>query len=73
MTSCLTLFFFQSLWGKVTESIRTRNLDGATDEKLRIEDSERATRKEREEKKIQWNSRFFDTSGEYCVLKDMYK
>jgi hypothetical protein len=64
---------FQSLWSKLTESIRTRNLDGATDEKLRIEDAERATRKEREEKKIQWNSRFFDTSGEYCVLKDMDK
>ncbi|KAI8877165.1 Oxysterol-binding protein [Backusella circina FSU 941] len=63
----------RELWCKVTESIRTRNLDAATDEKLRIEDSERAVRKEREEKKVPWNSRFFDTSGEYCVLKDMDK
>ncbi|KAI8386860.1 hypothetical protein BD560DRAFT_321387 [Blakeslea trispora] len=48
------------LWAGLTEGIMEKNMDKATDEKFKVEDRERALRKEREANNIQWEPRFFD-------------
>jgi hypothetical protein len=47
------------LWAKVIESLKSNNMDMATDEKLKVEDHERVLRKEREQNDIESNPRFF--------------
>ncbi|KAJ1660166.1 Oxysterol-binding protein OBPa [Dispira simplex] len=47
------------LWSKVTAALRQRDLDTATNEKLRIENMQREQRREREMEGIEWQSRYF--------------
>ena len=60
------------LWAGLTEGIMERNMDKATDEKFKVEDRERALRKEREAKNIQWVPRFFDViNGDEYKFKNI--
>jgi hypothetical protein len=61
------------LWAKLTEGLLANNQDMATDEKAKVEDEERALRKERKQKNIEWKSRFFDVDGDDYKFKDMDK
>ncbi|CAO3607145.1 unnamed protein product [Mucor hiemalis] len=63
----------RKLWEKVTEGIITNNQDLATDEKSKVEDEERALRKERETKKIKWEHRFFNEDKDVYTFKGMEK
>ncbi|KAI9472467.1 MAG: hypothetical protein EXX96DRAFT_584239 [Benjaminiella poitrasii] len=59
------------LWSKLTEGIKERNMDKATDEKTKVEDRERALRKEREENNVVWKHRFFDVDADDYKFKYM--
>lgn len=48
------------LWSKVTDAIKKKDLDAATDQKTIIEDGQRERNKEREEKGLKWEPRFFE-------------
>jgi hypothetical protein len=61
------------LWAKLTEGIQNNNMDAATDEKSKVEDEERALRKVREKKRIQWKPRFFDVDDDVYTFKGMDK
>lgn len=52
------------LWSKVTEGIKEKNLDKATESKTAIEDAQRQRVKEREEKNETWQPQFFVAKGE---------
>ncbi|KAI8377161.1 hypothetical protein EDC96DRAFT_494706 [Choanephora cucurbitarum] len=60
------------LWAGLTQGIMERNMDKATDEKFKVEDRERALRKEREAKNIRWEPRFFDViNGDEYKFKNI--
>lgn len=59
------------LWAKLTEAVKTNNMDMATKEKTKVEDQERALRKERQDMKIEWTSRFFIPKNDSYALKDV--
>ncbi|EPB83985.1 hypothetical protein HMPREF1544_09256 [Mucor circinelloides 1006PhL] len=61
------------LWAKLTEGLLANNQDMATDEKTKVEDEERALRKDREAKNIEWKPRFFDVDGDDYKFKGMDK
>lgn len=63
----------RKLWEKVTEGITKNDQDLATDEKSKVEDEERALRKERETKKIKWEYRFFNENNDVYTFKGMEK
>lgn len=52
------------LWSKVTEGIKEKNLDKATESKSAIEERQRALAKEREEKGETWTPKYFVQRGE---------
>ncbi|KAI9474839.1 hypothetical protein BDB00DRAFT_860179 [Zychaea mexicana] len=58
------------LWAKVTDAIKRQDMDVATDEKMSIEDRQRAEAKERQKQDNQFESRYFvlNSANEY-VLK----
>ncbi|KAI9796199.1 MAG: hypothetical protein M1833_006450 [Piccolia ochrophora] len=49
----------QKLWHTVTEALKERNHDLATDDKSRIEDMQRAEAAKRAEEGVEWRPRFF--------------
>lgn len=51
------------LWSGVTAAIKAKDLDAATEAKTTIEDAQRDATREREEKGLQWESRFFELRG----------
>lgn len=57
------------LWSKLTEGIKTGDYDKATEEKLKVEDTERELRKVREKNNIEWQTRFFNVKGDDYPLK----
>ncbi|GAA5795689.1 hypothetical protein HPULCUR_001051 [Helicostylum pulchrum] len=57
------------LWSKLTEGIKSGNFDKATEEKLKVEDTERELRKVREKNNIEWKTRFFNIKGDDYPLK----
>ncbi|GAN02531.1 oxysterol binding protein [Mucor ambiguus] len=61
------------LWAKLTEGLLANNQDMATDEKTKVEDEERALRKERKANNIEWKPRFFDVDGDDYKFKGMDK
>lgn len=61
------------LWAKLTEGIQSNNLDAATEEKSKVEDQERALKKEREKNKVQWKPRFFDLNNDVYTFKGIDK
>lgn len=52
------------LWSKVTQGIKEKNLELATEAKSAIEDAQRQAVKEREEKGETWQPRFFVAKGD---------
>lgn len=56
-------FESRRLWSKVTEGIKEKNLDKATDAKSAIEDAQRSRQKEREERGEAFKPRFFVAVG----------
>ena len=52
------------LWSKVTQAIKEKNLDKATESKSAIEEKQRALAKEREENAEKWEPKFFVQRGE---------
>ena len=52
------------LWAKVTQGIKEKDLDMATESKSAIEDDQRRRVKEREEKGETWQPRFFVAKGD---------
>ena len=52
------------LWSKVTEGIKEKDLDKATESKSAIEEKQRALAKEREESGATWEPRFFVQKGD---------
>lgn len=58
------MFLCDRLWSKVTEGIKEKNLDKATDSKTAIEDAQRQRVKEREEKGETWTPKYFIQKGE---------
>lgn len=54
-------FESRRLWSKVTEGIKEKNLDKATEAKSAIEEAQRSRNREREEKGETWQPRFFVT------------
>ena len=52
------------LWAKVTEGIKEKNLDKATESKTAIEDAQRQRVKEREEKGETWTPKYFVQKGD---------
>lgn len=56
--------FLSRLWSKVTEGIKEKNLDKATESKTAIEDAQRQRVKEREEKDETWTPKYFTLKGD---------
>jgi len=52
------------LWSHVTDAIKKKDLDAATDAKSAIEDSQRESTRLREEKGQKWSPRFFELRDE---------
>lgn len=52
------------LWAKVTEGIKEKNLDKATEAKTVIEDAQRQAVKDREEKGEKFEPKFFVQRGD---------
>ncbi|PWO00045.1 Oxysterol-binding protein [Tilletiopsis washingtonensis] len=57
-------FESRRLWAKVTQGIKEKDLDMATESKSAIEDDQRRRVKEREEKGETWQPRFFVAKGD---------
>ncbi|PWN37785.1 Oxysterol-binding protein [Meira miltonrushii] len=57
-------FESRRLWSKVTEGIKEKNLDKATDSKSAIEEAQRQRGREREEKGETWQPKYFVAKGE---------
>ncbi|CAD6915589.1 unnamed protein product [Tilletia controversa] len=66
-------FESRRLWSKVTEGIKERNLEKATDAKSEIEDAQRQAVKRREEKGETWQPKFFVARGErfYPIIDNL--
>lgn len=60
----LTVVHIFRLWSKVTEGIKEKNLEKATESKTAIEDAQRQRVKEREEKEETWQPKYFVQKGE---------
>lgn len=52
------------MWSKVTEGIKEKNLDKATESKSAIEEAQRQRVREREEKNETWQPKYFVQKGE---------
>jgi hypothetical protein len=57
-------FESRRLWSKVTEGIKEKNLDKATESKTAIEEEQRRRVREREEKNETWTPKYFIAKGE---------
>ncbi|KAK0568803.1 Oxysterol-binding protein OBPa [Tilletia horrida] len=57
-------FESRRLWSKVTEGIKERNLEKATEAKTAIEDAQRQAVKRRDEKGEKWVPKYFTAKGE---------
>lgn len=59
----------QRLWQTVTEGIKTKNMDLATDAKVKVEESQRQKTRERESRGEQWSPRFFVLYNDQYIPK----
>ncbi|ORY93799.1 hypothetical protein BCR43DRAFT_443635 [Syncephalastrum racemosum] len=57
------------LWEKVTQAIKSRDMDTATNEKTAIEDDQRTKARTREEEGVEWRPLFFDQSNDDYKIK----
>lgn len=55
----------RKLWSKVTQALKKKDLDSATEAKTAIEDFQRDRAREREEKGLKWESVFFVEEGDW--------
>ena len=55
------------LWKEVTYHLRTKNIEGATLAKHRIEQAQRDGVKQRKEANLKWHTRHFEERGENWV------
>lgn len=56
-------------WAALTEAIRKRDMDAATEAKTTVEDAQRRNAKFREDEGVEWRPRFFDTKNDdFCLL-----
>lgn len=62
-------FESRKLWSRVTKGLTTKNLDYATAEKTAIEDNQRTVVKDRAEKGIAWERRFFHIDHDHWKLR----
>jgi hypothetical protein len=69
----LLLFNLLRLWSKLTEAIKNRDMDGATDAKTAVEDRQRQLAKERETQGTKWTPRFFEEDYDDYRLKALKK
>lgn len=51
------------LWSKLTAALKVNNQDVATAEKTKVEEEQRAKRKEREEHGLSYVPRYFEPNG----------
>ncbi|KAJ8664063.1 hypothetical protein O0I10_000341 [Lichtheimia ornata] len=59
----------RQLWSKLTSAIRSRDMDGATNEKTLVEDRQRQKAKSREERGETWKPRFFNEANDEYTFK----
>ncbi|MCO5571905.1 hypothetical protein L7F22_025654 [Adiantum nelumboides] len=62
-------FESRRLWSKVTEGIKEKNLEKATENKSAIEEAQRKANREREEKGETWRPKLFTPRGDQFVPK----
>jgi len=60
----------RKVWAHVTKGLKTHNVDMATENKSKLEDGQRAGKKEREEQKIEWTPKVFTSSSNGANLGD---
>uniref|UniRef100_A0A8C9SWL9 Oxysterol-binding protein n=1 Tax=Scleropages formosus TaxID=113540 RepID=A0A8C9SWL9_SCLFO len=58
------------LWKDVTENLKLKDIDTATEAKHRLEEKQRAEARERKEKEVQWETRLFHEDGECWVYDE---
>jgi hypothetical protein len=63
----LFLLFYSRLWREVTYYLRTKQIDQATDAKLRIEQKQRDEVKQRKETNSKWQTKYFQEQGENWI------
>ncbi|CAO3622126.1 unnamed protein product [Cunninghamella blakesleeana] len=61
----------RKLWSKLTEAIKNRDMDGATDAKTTVEDAQRQLAKEREANGTKWHPRFFEEEYDEYKFKGL--
>jgi oxysterol-binding protein-related protein 8 len=64
----------QRQWSALTDAIRKRDMEAATDAKTAVEDAQRHDAKIREDEGVEWRPRFFDTTNDdFCLqIADKY-
>ncbi|GFR90017.1 oxysterol-binding protein [Elysia marginata] len=63
-------FESRKLWRKVTQNLKDKNVDAATEEKHKLEQRQRDEAKERKEKHLKWDTKHFQEIGEHWVYQD---
>ncbi|XP_030061142.1 oxysterol-binding protein-related protein 9 isoform X4 [Microcaecilia unicolor] len=63
-------FESRRLWKDVTNNLKIKDIDAATEAKHRLEERQRAEARERKEKEIQWETRLFHEDGECWVYDE---
>ncbi|XP_078526871.1 oxysterol-binding protein-related protein 9 isoform X4 [Lissotriton helveticus] len=58
------------LWKDVTNNLKIRDIDAATEAKHRLEERQRAEARERKEAELQWETRLFHEDGECWVYDE---
>ncbi|KAK3746139.1 hypothetical protein RRG08_003579 [Elysia crispata] len=63
-------FESRKLWRKVTQNLKDKNVDAATEEKHKLEQRQRDEAKERKERGVKWETKHFQEIGEHWVYQD---
>nr|XP_006816195.1 PREDICTED: oxysterol-binding protein-related protein 9-like [Saccoglossus kowalevskii] len=62
-------FESRRLWKDVTYNLKMKNMDATTAAKHKLEERQRAERKERNEKNIKWQTKYFYEDGDNYIYK----
>ncbi|RUS80959.1 hypothetical protein EGW08_011279 [Elysia chlorotica] len=63
-------FESRKLWRKVTQNLKDKNVEGATEEKHKLEQRQRDEAKDRKERGVKWETKHFQEIGENWVYLD---
>uniref|UniRef100_A0A8C6T5Y6 Oxysterol-binding protein n=1 Tax=Neogobius melanostomus TaxID=47308 RepID=A0A8C6T5Y6_9GOBI len=63
-------FLYDVLWKDVTQNLKLKDIDAATDAKHSLEEKQRAEARERKENEQQWETRLFHEDGECWVYDE---